>query len=42
MPDDWERANGTDPARADNNGDVNGDGYTNLENYLHDASRGPR
>lgn len=38
MPDAWESANGTDPARADHNGDVNGDGYTNLENYLHDAA----
>jgi hypothetical protein len=24
---------------ADNNGDIDGDGYTNLENYLHWAAR---
>ncbi|MGK0362940.1 MAG: hypothetical protein ACI9U2_005262 [Bradymonadia bacterium] len=39
MPDDWERGHGSDAGRADNNGDANGDGYTNLENYLHWASR---
>lgn len=39
IPDAWESANGTNPNSADNNGDVNGDGYTNLENYLHWASR---
>ncbi len=40
MPDDYERAAGTDPDRADNNGDADGDGYTNLENYLHHAAAG--
>ena len=35
MPDWWESAAGTDPVVADNNGDLNGDGYTNLENYLN-------
>ncbi|HEX2862920.1 MAG TPA: Ig-like domain-containing protein, partial [Lacunisphaera sp.] len=35
MPDWWEEASGTNPAGADNNGDLNGDGYTNLENYLN-------
>ncbi|MBN4049579.1 pectate lyase, partial [bacterium AH-315-N03] len=39
MPDAFERSHGTDPARADNNGDIDGDGYTNLEGYLHWASR---
>lgn len=39
MPDDWERNHGCDPNRADHNGDADGDGYTNLENYLHDAAR---
>ncbi|HEX2852890.1 MAG TPA: Ig-like domain-containing protein, partial [Opitutaceae bacterium] len=34
-PDWWEEAAGTNPAVADNNGDINGDGYTNLENYLN-------
>lgn len=35
MPDAWEAATGTDPAVADANGDVNSDGYTNLEEYLN-------
>jgi hypothetical protein len=39
MPDDWERTHGTDPNRADHNEDRNGDGYTNLENYLQWAAR---
>ena len=39
MPDDWERNHGSDPTRADHNADRDGDGYSNLENYLHWASR---
>jgi hypothetical protein len=36
MPDDWERRAGLDPAKlSDGNADRNGDGYTNLEEYLH-------
>jgi rhamnogalacturonan endolyase len=35
MPDWWEEAAGTNPTVADNNGDIDGDGYTNLENYLN-------
>jgi pectate lyase len=36
MPDDWERAHGLDPADPqDGNHDSNGDGYTNLEDYLN-------
>jgi autotransporter-associated beta strand protein len=35
MPDWWEQAAGSDSAVADNNGDLNGDGYTNLENYIN-------
>lgn len=35
MPDWWEKAYGTNPSIADNNGDLNGDGYTNLEEYLN-------
>lgn len=35
MPDWWEQAAGTNLAVADNNSDLNGDGYTNLENYLN-------
>ena len=35
MPDDWERRHGLDPADpADGNADRNGDGYTNLEEWL--------
>lgn len=36
MPDDWEQAQGLDPAdAADRNGDRDADGYTNLEAYLN-------
>ncbi|HEX2101155.1 MAG TPA: hypothetical protein VHF69_10850, partial [Candidatus Synoicihabitans sp.] len=35
MPDAWEIAHGLDPATADHNGDVDGNGYTNLEDYLN-------
>ena len=35
MPDAWESANGTNPNVADNNGDLDGDGYTNLEEYIN-------
>jgi pectate lyase len=36
MPDDWEIARGLDPsAAADGNGDRDGDGYTNIEEYLN-------
>ncbi len=35
MADDWERENGLDPSEpSDRNGDRDGDGYTNLEEYL--------
>jgi hypothetical protein len=34
MPDSWEKMNGANYTVADNNGDANNDGYTNLENYL--------
>ena len=34
VPDWYERIVGTDPAVADNNGDVNQNDYTNLEDYL--------
>ena len=39
MPDGWESVYGTDPSQPDNNGDQDGDGYTNLEAYLHWAAR---
>jgi len=36
MPDEWEQANGLNPDDpADGNGDMNNDGYTNLEDYLN-------
>jgi pectate lyase len=34
MPDAWETDHGLDPARADGAGDRDGDGYTNVEEYL--------
>ena len=38
MPDDWEKQYGFDPDDpADRNGDADGDGYTNLEEYLNDT-----
>jgi hypothetical protein len=41
MPDAWELAMGLDPASAsDANGDLDGDGYTNIEAYLHSLLRG--
>jgi pectate lyase len=41
MPDDWEREMGLDPEDAsDGNGDLDGDGYTNIEEYLHLLSSG--
>jgi hypothetical protein len=34
MPDAWEQARGLDPGRDDSTRDRNGDGYTNVEEYL--------
>ena len=40
MPDDWELEMGLDPQEAsDGNGDLDGDGYTNNEEYLHSLSK---
>ena len=40
MPDDWESAMGLDPnGAADGNGDLDGDGYTNIEEYSHSLLR---
>ncbi|MGQ9576885.1 MAG: pectate lyase family protein [Thermoguttaceae bacterium] len=40
MPDQWERANALDPLDpSDASGDRDGDGYTNIEEYLHCLSR---
>lgn len=39
MPDEWELANGLNPADPeDRNGDTNGNGYTNLEEYLNELA----
>jgi pectate lyase len=38
MPDAWESKYGLDPLTASNNGDFDGDGYTNLEEYLNDLA----
>jgi hypothetical protein len=38
MPDTWESARGLDPGVADHNGDDDGDGYTNIEEYLHERA----
>ncbi|MHC4726577.1 MAG: pectate lyase family protein [Planctomycetota bacterium] len=39
MPDDWELSNGLDPKGAsDGNSDLDSDGYTNIEEYLHSLS----
>ena len=36
MPDEWEQRNGLNPNDpADANGDLNGDGYTNIEKYIN-------
>ncbi|RMG94082.1 MAG: T9SS C-terminal target domain-containing protein [Chloroflexi bacterium] len=35
MPDSWEISYGTDPLVADHNGDIDGDGYTNIEAYIN-------
>ena len=36
MPDDWETAHGLNPADAtDGPADADGDGYTNVEEYLN-------
>jgi hypothetical protein len=37
MPDEWETKYGLDPTNAsDSAGDANGDGYTNIEDFLND------
>ncbi|MBM2620308.1 cellulose binding domain-containing protein [Actinoplanes sp. LDG1-06] len=40
MPNTWESANGLNPNTADQNGDADGDGYRNLEEYLDYAAQG--
>jgi hypothetical protein len=41
MPDAWETAHGFDPNVADDSGDADGDGYTNLEEYLNEVAAWP-
>jgi hypothetical protein len=41
MPGAWEAAHGLNPAVADNNGDLDGDGYTNLEEYVNEVAAWP-
>lgn len=38
MPNTWEVARGLNPAVADHNGDDDTDGYTNIEEYLHERA----
>ena len=40
MPDTWESAHRLNPASDDHNGDADGDGYRNLEEYLDCAANG--
>ena len=40
MPDFWEMAAGHNPTLADHNGDADGNGYTNLEDYLNSLVAG--
>ena len=36
MPDKWEKAHDLNPNDpSDANGDMNGDGYTNIEKYIN-------
>ena len=39
MPDVWEIDYGSDPDVADHNDDLDQNGYTNLEAYLHWAAQ---
>jgi hypothetical protein len=39
MPDAWERARGLNPAQPDGTADRDGDGWTNLEDYLAQAAQ---
>ena len=41
MPDAWETAHGLNPNVADNNGDFDADGYTNLEEYINEIAAWP-
>lgn len=39
MPDEWEIANGLDPNKNDANGDIDGNGFTNIEDYINSLAR---
>lgn len=41
MADEWERAVGLDPTKPDHNGDLDKDGYTNIEEYFHSIASFP-
>ena len=41
MPDFWELAHNLNPQVADNNGDFDDDGYTNLEEYINEIAAWP-
>lgn len=41
MPDTWETAHGFNPNAADDKGDADSDGYTNLEEYLNEVAAWP-
>lgn len=41
MPAAWEMAHDLNPNSADNNGDFDSDGYTNLEEYINEVSEWP-
>ena len=41
MPDGWEMAHGLNPSVANNNGDFDNDGYTDLEEYLNEIAAWP-
>src|SRR5262249_50733076 len=41
MPDAWETMHGLNPNSADNNGDFDSDGYTNLEEYINEIAAWP-
>jgi hypothetical protein len=43
MPDAWETAHGLDPKDpSDSSKDRDGDGYTNIEEYLNDLAANPK
>ena len=41
MPNSAEVANGTNPSAPDSNGDVNGNGYTNIEDWFNGLAPSP-